>query len=110
MIVQLLRQKSSIKNSVNFPILKFDLNDHANFNKVLSKHLNDIVFDKMILFCLNMSCSQDKPKNRHIPREKLFFLGKPKKITTFDEYFNLQAPGATKSTSNIKTLWRKSCL
>jgi hypothetical protein len=52
--------------------------DTANFNQVLSKHLYDIVFNKLNFFGPNMSCEQKKPRKLPVLLKKTeFCLKKP---------------------------------
>ena len=50
---------SKLLNKICVKIIFFsgDPPNTTNFNQVLSKHLDNIVFYKLILFCSNMSCS-----------------------------------------------------
>jgi hypothetical protein len=59
-------QKKSLKKKITGPT------DTANFNQVLSKHLDDIVLYNLTFFGANMSCEHEK--RRKLP---VFCLKKP---------------------------------
>jgi hypothetical protein len=77
-IIQMLTQ-----NLVEVDSVPHGPTDTANFNQVLSKHLDDIVFYNLTFFGANMSWEQSNGKNCEGFLKKQYFVSKNREKTRF---------------------------